>query len=80
MKEKTDVSNHSLVAKHFKLSEKDKKELFDKYAVTFKELPKIFANDPALSSLEVKAGDVLKIVRKSPTAGEALFYRGVVDA
>jgi len=80
MKEKTDVSNHSLVAKHLKLSEKDKKELFDKYAVTFKELPKIFANDPALSTLEVKVGDVLKIVRKSPTAGEALFYRGVVDA
>ena len=79
MKEKTDISNHSLVAKHFKLSEKDKRELFDKYGVTFKEIPKILANDPALASLDVKTGDMLKIVRKSQTSGETIFYRSVTE-
>ncbi len=44
-----------------------------------KELPKISKDDPALVSLNVKEGDVIKIIRQSPTAGEVAFYRGVIS-
>ncbi|MDO8660975.1 MAG: DNA-directed RNA polymerase subunit RpoH/Rpb5 C-terminal domain-containing protein, partial [Candidatus Woesearchaeota archaeon] len=44
------------------------------------ELPRILAKDPALEGLDAKEGDLIKITRKSMTAGEALFYRRVVNA
>lgn len=76
---KTTPLNHFLVPEHFKLSEKEKEELFKNYSITMKELPKIYLDDPAIRHLGVKPNDVIKIVRKSPTAGSAVFYRGVID-
>lgn len=72
-----DISKHVLLPKHAKLSEKEKKELFDKYNISIKELPKIRLDDPSIAHLEVKTGDVIKITRKSPTAMESVFYRGI---
>ncbi len=72
------VSQHILVPKHIKLSEKDKKELLEEYHISLKELPKINKKDPAIQQLDIKKGDVIKIIRKSPSAGEAVFYRVVV--
>jgi len=74
-----DVREHQLVPKHEKLSDKDAKELLLKYHATLKELPKISINDPALKGLGLKQGDIIKISRKSRTAGESIFYRGVID-
>jgi DNA-directed RNA polymerase subunit H len=51
----------------------------EKYHITLKELPKISKKDPAIGHLNVKEGDVVKVVRESPTAGEAIFYRGVIN-
>ncbi len=79
MKKKFDVSQHGLVPKHTKLSDKEKEELLAAYQITSKELPKIKKNDPGIAHLEVKEGDVIKIVRASMTAGETIFYRGVVN-
>lgn len=78
MKKKIIVKSHVLIPKHIKLSEKEKKELFEKYNISLKELPKIKKNDPAIAQLNAEVGDVIKIIRKSPTAGEAIFYRGVI--
>ncbi|MDO8643165.1 MAG: DNA-directed RNA polymerase subunit H [Candidatus Woesearchaeota archaeon] len=74
------VTNHVLIPEHQKLSDKDKQELFATYHITLKDLPKILPTDPAIQPLSVKPGDVVKILRKSPTAGDAIFYRGVVHA
>ncbi|MFO8016813.1 MAG: DNA-directed RNA polymerase subunit H [Candidatus Woesearchaeota archaeon] len=77
-KAKIDISKHILIPKHSKLSEKDKKELLEKYNISIKELPKISKDDPVISDMGVAPGDVIKISRKSPTAGETVFYRGVI--
>lgn len=74
-----DVSKHVLVPKHVKLSEKEKKELFEKYVADLRDLPKVFKDDAAIQALDVKEGDIIKIFRTSATAGEAIFYRRVVS-
>jgi DNA-directed RNA polymerase subunit H len=79
MAKEYDVSKHALVPKHSKLSEKEKKDLFEKYVADLRDLPRIFKDDPAIGGLDAKEGDIIKIARKSPTAGEAAFYRRVVS-
>lgn len=75
---KSEPTEHILVPKHTKLSDKEKEDLFKKYNITGRELPLILENDPAIAHMDIKPGDVIKIERKSPTAGTALFYRLVV--
>jgi DNA-directed RNA polymerase subunit H len=75
-----DVTKHALVPKHAKLSEKEKKELLEKYVADLRDLPRVFKDDPAIQHLDVKEGEIIKIIRKSPTAGEAVFYRRVVSS
>lgn len=70
---------HYLVPVHEKLSDKQKEDLFKRYNITIKELPKIFIEDPAIRHLDIKTNDVIKITRKSPTAGEIIFFRGVIN-
>jgi DNA-directed RNA polymerase subunit H len=69
------VSNHALVPKHELCSEEEKKSVLTKYKVQPFQMPRITANDPAIRHLSVKVGDLIKITRKSETAGEATFYR-----
>ena len=77
MKKKLEIKKHVLIPKHSKLSQKEREELFKRYSITFKDLPKIFKDDPALQALDVKPGDIIKIERDSATAGKAIFYRGI---
>lgn len=73
------VEKHFLIPKHSKLSEKDKKSLFEKYHIDPACLPKILASDPAIINLGLKPGDIVKIERESPTSGKTNFYRCVID-
>ena len=77
-KKKTQI-HHDLVPEHIKLSEEETQEVMEEYDITLRELPKIRKSDPAIRHLEPEADDVIKIVRKSPTAGNTVFYRGVID-
>ena len=79
MKTKSDITKHILVPKHTKCTQEEKQEVFDKYHVTVRELPKISKKDPALKDMTVKPGDVIKITRQSQTAGVSEFYRVVAD-
>lgn len=74
-----DISKHTLVPKHAKLSDKDKENLLEKYNISVSQLPKIIKNDPSIKDLKLKPGDVVKIIRPSPTAGETIFYRSVTN-
>ena len=78
-KTEIDITKHILIPKHTKLSDKERQELFEKYGISMRELPKIVKDDPAIASLDLKHGDVIRIIRKSPTAGESIFYRAVIQ-
>ena len=80
MVKKLELAKHMLIPKHSKLSDKDKAELLKRYGIELTSLPRIFKTDAAIDSLSAKPSDVIKIVRKSPTAGVSVFYRVVVDA
>lgn len=73
-----EIESHRLVPKHILLSEKEKEELLKKYGITLKELPRILSSDPMVKALNAKVGDVIKIIRKSPTAEVSEYYRVVV--
>ncbi|MBS3101540.1 DNA-directed RNA polymerase subunit H [Candidatus Woesearchaeota archaeon] len=78
-KQKFKVDKHILTPKHIKLGEREKAQLLEKYHVTSKELPKILKTDASIKDMDVKIGDIIKIMRKSETAGESAFYRAVSD-
>ena len=78
-KKKFKFDKHFLTPKHTKLSEKEKQQLLQKYNVTIKELPRILKTDAAISNLSVENGEVIKVIRKSHTAGESAYYRVVSD-
>jgi len=73
-----DILKHELVPEHVILEEKEKKELLEKLKITTINLPKILTNDPVVKTIGAKEGDVLKIIRKSATAGISIYYRVVV--
>lgn len=79
MKKSIDIKKHILVPKHLKLSEKEKSNLLEKYDISIKQLPKILKDDPAIKDLHPKQGDIIKVIRQSPTAGETIFYREVIN-
>ncbi len=72
------IFEHFLVPKARILKEEEVKKILEKYKVTKLQLPKILSKDPMCKALGAKPGDIIEIKRKSPTAGEALYYRVVV--
>ncbi|MEM4245239.1 MAG: DNA-directed RNA polymerase subunit H [Candidatus Nanoarchaeia archaeon] len=76
---KVDITKHSFVPKHIKLTEEEAQQVLTTYNISIKQLPSIKKSDPALKDLNVKVGDIIKIMRKSPTAGEYPFYRVVIN-
>ncbi len=72
-------ADHELVPTHEKLSAKEAKEILERFHAGLRELPKIAASEPALQALDVKQGDIIRITRPSHTAGQTVYYRGVID-
>lgn len=69
---------HELVPKHEILTKLEKKELLEQLGITGKELPKVALADPGIENMDAKLGDVVRITRKSQTAGYTTYYRIVV--
>jgi DNA-directed RNA polymerase subunit H len=74
-----EIFNHKLVPKHEILTEKEKSQILAQYKIQPYQMPQIKATDPAVKAIGAKPGDMLKIIRKSATAGEHIAYRYVVD-
>lgn len=78
-KQDFDVLKHVYVPKHEIMPKREADEILSKYNAKQEQLPFIFLSDPALKELGAKPGDTIKITRKSPTAGESIYYRYVVE-
>ncbi|BAI61287.1 DNA-directed RNA polymerase subunit H [Methanocella paludicola SANAE] len=79
MTKKFDVLTHDLVPNHILLTEEETQELLKRYSITRGQLPKIKSSDVVVKQIGAKPGDVLKIIRRSLTAGKAVAYRLVID-
>jgi DNA-directed RNA polymerase subunit H (RpoH/RPB5) len=70
------ISRHDLVPKHEIITDSEVKEMMDMYQIKQKsQLPIILRTDPMAKYLDVKSGDVVKVTRISPSAGETIVYR-----
>gem|GEM_PF-25110 len=72
------IFDHELVPKHEIVGEEERRWLLETFHVKEYQLPKIKDTDPAVKAIGAKPGDIVKITRKSLTAGEVIFYRYVI--
>ncbi|XXG88676.1 hypothetical protein AAC387_Pa12g0863 [Persea americana] len=73
------VSKHVNVPKHVLLSSDEKSKLLERYKVKETQLPKILVSDVQARYLGACPGQVIRIIRPSPTAGKFVAaYRVVI--
>lgn len=70
---------NTLVPKHEILDGKEAEKILEFYKITSNELPRIRKDDPAISEMKPKVGDIIQISRKSQSAGNAFYYRVVIE-
>ncbi len=70
---------HELVPRHEILTSTEVKDLLEEYHIKHYQLPYIRASDPVVKWIGAKPGDILRITRKSLTAGVSLAYKYVVE-
>ena len=73
------IFDHEFVPKHEILTAEESEKFLAEYKVRPYQLLRIQASDPALTAIGAKPGDIVRIIRKSPTAGEYVAYRYVVE-
>ncbi|HLE64890.1 MAG TPA: DNA-directed RNA polymerase subunit H [Candidatus Bathyarchaeia archaeon] len=74
-----DVFQHELVPKHILLKSEEAKQVLERYHIKPFQLPYIKASDPSARAVGAKSGDIIRVIRRSSTAGESDFYRYVVE-
>ena len=74
------VLNHVNVPLHEVLGDAEVKALLKQYGIVKEQLPKIRSSDPAVRVISAQPGTIVRITRRSPTAGVATAYRLVVEA
>lgn len=72
------ILEHELVPKHEIVPPEEAVRILRELGVKPEQLPWIRVTDPIVRILGAKPGDIIRIYRKSPTAGEVVVYRFVV--
>jgi DNA-directed RNA polymerase subunit H len=73
------ITDHIYQPKHEIVPRKEAEGVLKRYNTKPSQLPYILMEDKGLEGLDVRPGDIIKITRKSPTAGESVYYRYVVE-
>lgn len=71
------VTKHTLVPKHELLSTTEKLEVMARFKTKLKNFPNILSTDPVSKYYGYIPGSLIRITRKSPTAGTYVSYRAV---
>jgi len=74
------IFEHALVPKHEVVSTEEREKMLSEYRVQPYQLPRLKASDPAVKAIGAKPGDIVRIIRDSPTAGKYISYRYVVES
>jgi DNA-directed RNA polymerase subunit H len=74
------IIDHIYQPQHEIVNRKEAEEVLKKYNAKPSQLPYILIEDKGLEGLDVRPGDIVKITRKSPTAGQSVYYRYVVES
>ena len=77
-KKRFSVFDHVLVPKHEIVPKEEAEEIIRKYGGNKYLFPLISHEDPAVIELGAKPGDLIRIIRESPTGEKSVFYRVVV--
>lgn len=72
------ILKHELVPYFKVLSREEVEKLLSVYGISKGDLPKMLITDPVSRAIGTREGDVVKITRRSRTAGESVAYRLVV--
>lgn len=71
------ITHHELVPKHVPLQEGEVREVLQAYAIQKHQLPRILTTDPVAAYFGLERGQVVRIERKSASAGIYVTYRQV---
>lgn len=72
------ITEHELVPQHILLTTEEKEELLSRYKLKESQLIKMLSTDPVARYYGYKRGQVIKVIRKSDTAGRYVTHRLVV--
>ena len=73
------AQEHVLVPKHEIVPKAQVEQILKKFGIdSADKVPGILPDDPVIDELKAVKGDLIRIIRKSPTAGEAIYFRVVI--
>lgn len=72
------ITHHELVPKHTPLTEKEVQEVLHAHAIKKHQLPRLLTSDPVAAYFGLERGQVVRIERKSASAGVYVTYRQVM--
>jgi len=78
MENEINILEHELVPKHEVVPPEEARKILKELGIEPWQLPWILVSDPVIRAIGAKPGDIVRIIRKSPTAGVSIAYRYVV--
>jgi DNA-directed RNA polymerase subunit H len=73
------IMDHIYVPEHILLSKEEAEEVARRYNARLDQFPYILSSDPIVREMGAKPGDLIKIIRRSETAGVSVYYRYVIE-